>query len=564
MTHTKEAEKYVREITSGKLPACRWVVLACKRHLKDLERSKEKSFPFRFDEAKANKICNFAEFLPHTKGEWCFYHHDKQEWNTIHLQPWQKFVLCSLFGWVKKTNGMRRFTKASLYIPRKNAKSTLAACIGLYMLLEDGEPGAEVYSGATSRDQAMMVFRTAWIMVKKCPDLQAKYGVVVTGSTIPGALIAADGSKFEPIIGKPGDGSSPHCALIDEYHEHPNSDLRDTMETGMGARRQPLSLIISTAGSNIAGPCRQDWKVCEQVLAGKKGFVDETVFAVMWTIDDPEKWDLKKSLAIANPNWGISVNPEQVAPAVEAAKYNPEKQATVKTKYFNLWVQAKEAYYNIDAWEKLANPNIKPEDYKAYPCLLGGDFASKHDIVALMQLFVLPEEKYALFGKYYLPEDTINLPENQHYQNWERTGWLTKTPGSITDLEYLTNDAEEMMKQCNVEEMVCDPNRAWGVFPQLQKRGLPVVEYRNTVLFMSEPTKQLDALIRSGRIVHNGDPVLAWAISNVTAKLDKKENVYPNKDTARNKIDPVVSTLFALGRAMVRTGEPATSGFSFG
>jgi phage terminase large subunit-like protein len=196
--------------------------------------------------------------------------------------------------------------------------------------------------------------------------------------------------------------------------------------------------------------------------------------------------------------------------------------------------------------------------------LLGGDFASKHDIVALMQLFVLPEEKYALFGKYYLPEDTINLPENQHYQNWERTGWLTKTPGSITDLEYLTNDAEEMMKQCNVEEMVCDPNRAWGVFPQLQKRGLPVVEYRNTVMFMSEPTKQLDALIRSGRIVHNGDPVLAWAISNVTAKLDKKDNVYPNKDTARNKIDPVVSTLFALGRAMVRTGEPATSGFSFG
>lgn len=564
MTHAESATRYCKDIASGKKPACRWIKLACKRHLSDLERSKTKAFPYRFDVEKAERACYFASIMPHVKGEWCFFDHETREWNTISLEPWQEFILASLFGWVKKTNGMRRFTKSSLYIPRKNAKSTLAACIGLFMFVADNEPGAEVFSGATSRKQAMEVFKTAWIMVKKCPGLAERYGITITGQTTPGPLVTEDGAKFEPVIGKPGDGASPHCSITDEYHEHPTSELVDTMTTGMGARRQPLSLIVSTAGSNLAGPCREDWKACESMLEAIDGFVDETHFAMIWTIDEAEAWDSEAALEMANPNWGISVNPEVILPALEVAKRDPREQAKFKTKHLNLWVQAKEAYYNIDQWDKLANKALKPEDFIEFPCYVGVDPASTHDLTALMQLFCLPEKRFALFGRYYLPEATINLPENQHYQTWVRGGWVTQTDGNVTDMTRLIDDADEMAVKFKVEELLTDPTRAYGIEQFMQAKGIPVVQYRQTILTMSEPMKHLDAMIRSGSIVHNGDPVLAWAISNVTGKADKKENVYPNKETPRNKIDPVIGALFCIGRAIVRPEVPAMApGFSF-
>jgi len=169
-----------------------------------------------------------------------------------------------------------------------------------------------------------------------------------------------------------------------------------------------------------------------------------------------------------------------------------------------------------------------------------------------MQLFCLPDNRYALFGKYYIPEATLNLPENQHYRNWHIAGWLETAGEEITDLDHFKDDVLTACKEYKVLEMPSDPNRAWGVFPLLEKEGVPIVEYRNTVLMMSEPMKELDALIRSGRIIHCGDPVLTWAVSNTTGKIDKKDNVYPNKETNSNKIDPVIGAIMAIGRAMTR------------
>jgi phage terminase large subunit-like protein len=393
-------------------------------------------------------------------------------------------------------------------------------------------------------------------MMQKCPELTGLYGIEVTGHTVPGQILTADGSKFEPVIGKPGDGSSPHCAIIDEFHEHQTSELRDTMETGMGARRQPLCLVISTAGTNLAGPCREDWKACEKMLESIEGFIDETHFAVIWTIDDGEDWTTEAALAKANPNWGVSVHPEVILPALEVAKRDPRKQSAFKTKHLNQWVAAKNAYFNAEEWNRLADESLSPDQFAEFPCYLAADMASKHDLTVLMSLFCLPDKRYALFGKYYLPEATVELPENQHYSSWVRAGWITKTDGEITDMDVLINDAEAACKAFQVAEAPMDPARAWLVATALQKRGVPVVEYRNTVLQMSEPMKELDALIRSKRIVHNGDPVLAWAISNVTAKKDLKENVFPNKESERQKIDPVVASIFALGRAMLRPDTP--------
>lgn len=524
--------------------------LACERHLRDKISSLSKRFPYRFDSQKAEKVCRFLSNLTHTKGEWAG--------RPVVLEDWQRFIVCSLFGWVSKSNGFRRFQKARVYVPRKNGKSLFAAGVGLYMLRADGENGAEVYSGATSEKQAKEVFTPARQMCLNDPELVDFYDLIVNVSCI----LTPDGSKFEPVIGKPGDGASPHCAIIDEYHEHKTSELIDTMETGMGARRQPISFVISTAGADVAGPCREDWKNCERILENTGGFEDETCFCIIFTIDPDDKWDTEAALIKANPNWGVSINADRILAELKVAQQSARKQSAFKTKYLNQWVTAKDGFFNVSEWEKLKR-DIKREDYKEHPCYLAGDLASKHDLVALMHLFCLPDKRYALFGKYYLPAATLDLPENQHYRNWQIGGWIEAAGDDITDLETFKDDALELCRDYQVEEFPFDPNRAWGVFPALEREGLPVVEYRNTVLTMSEPMKELDALIRSGRIIHNGDPVLAWAIANTTGKYDKKDNVFPNKEAPQNKIDPVVGTLMALGRAMTRTGEESGPFFQF-
>ena len=543
--HITDFNKYVENVLCGKIIACKWVKLACERHKKDIQKSKMKSFPFVFDEGKASNACDFIELLPHVKGKWAA----DPKTKTIKLEPWQKFIIGSIFGWIKKSSGKRRFQKARIYVPRKNGKSILAAGIGLYMFSCDNEHGAEVYSGATSEKQAWEVFSPARQMAIKQPLMSKALGITVNAQSL---IREFDNSKFLPVIGKPGDGSSPHCAIIDEYHEHKTSDLLDTMETGMGAREQPLSLVISTAGSNATSPCREDWRNCEKILSGIDGFDEDNTFAIIFAADIDDNWEDESSLIKANPNWGVSINAEYMLAQLRDAKKEARGQSKFKTKHLNLWVSVKEAYFNLTEWNQLARPEIKREDYKEHSCYLSGDLASKHDLVALMQLFCLPDNRYALFGKYYIPESTLNLPENQHYRNWHIAGWIETAGEEVTDLDHFKEDVLAYCKEYNVIEMPSDPNRAWGVYPALEKEGVPIVEYRNTVLTMSEPMKELDALIRSGRIIHCGDPVLAWAISNTTAREDLKSNIFPNKESATNKIDPVVGTIMALGRAIIR------------
>jgi phage terminase large subunit-like protein len=559
LDHVKAAEKYADDVISGKILACKWAKLACERHRKDIASSITKRFPYRFDPELGEKTCRFFEKLPHVKGKWAKLDPVTKKRRTLQLEPWQKFIFVSIFGWVRKDSGKRRFRKARIYVPRKNGKSFISAALGWWMFAKDGEPGAEVYAGATSEAQARMVFKPAHQMAKINPNLPSQFGVTVNAQTL---IRDSDGAVFKTIIGKPGDGDSPHCAITDEYHEHPTSDQLDTMETGMGAREQPLSLVISTAGSNALGPCREDWKNCENILSGKDGFEDETTFAIIYGIDTGDRWDCEESLIKANPNWGVSIESVAMLADMKTAQQRASRQSAFKTKHLNQWVSVKEAYFNSTEWAALARPEINREDFNDMPCYLSGDLASKHDLVALMQLFCLPDKRFALFGKYYIPEATLDLPENQHYRNWHIAGHLETAGKEITDLDTFKDDAVKYCADFNVIEMPSDPNRAWGVYPALEKEGVPIVEYRNTILTMSEPMKELDALIRSGRIVHNGDPVLAWAIANTTARMDKKDNVYPNKESNTNKIDPVVGAIMALGRAMTRDNEGFVN-FSF-
>lgn len=543
--HVALLEGYVADVLSGDVPACKWIRLACERHRRDMAR---KGWEYRFDPERAERVCRFIELMPHVKGRWA-----AGTAKPLRLEPWQCFMVGSLFGWVHRTRGTRRFRKGRLYVPRKNGKSSLAAPIGLYMFAADGEPGAEVYSGATSEKQAWEVFGPAKQMAAKTPALVQRFGIEVNAKTL---VRLEDMSKFEPVIGKPGDGASPHCSITDEYHEHATDDQLATMETGMGAREQPLSLIISTAGDNIAGPCREDWLTCQKVL--ERVIEDEQMFALIYTVDEGDEWASEAALRKANPNYDVSVSGEFLQAQLREAINNTRKQGHFKTKHLNLWVQARDAFINMQRWHECRDTGLRIEDMKGRPCWMGLDLASKVDLAALELLFDVGDGRFARFGRYYLPEATVEQPDGngQSYRKWRDMGLLTVTDGNIIDFGVIEADVIELATEYGAKSVGYDPHQATMLVTRLQDAGVPVVEFRPTVLNFSEPMKQVEALIRDRKLAHDGDEIMTWTMSNVVAKVDAKDNVYPRKERAENKIDPFVALCMAMGLAM--QGGPET------
>lgn len=557
MDHVAKANTYVSDVLAGRIPACKWVKRACQRHVDDIDRSKSPDWPYRFDEAKAERICRWGELMPHVKGKWARKDPKTRKAKKIVLEPWQCWLLAMLFGWVKKSNGMRRFKRASVYVPRKNAKSTIACIIGWFMLGKDDEPGAEVYCGATSEKQAWEVFGPARQMGISEPDLPAALGATINARSI---VIPATNSKFEPVTGKPGDGASPHCAITDEYHEHTDSTQLDTMRTGMGAREQPLSLIISTAGENISGPCHDDWQSAEKLL--DRVIEDETWFAVIWTIDSEDDWTTEAALRKANPNWGVSVNPEIYLPDQAAAVRDVTKQGIFKIKHLNIWVGAAQGWVNMEQWRKCADPSLKMEDFAGCECWVGLDLASKVDVLSMVAVF-RREDEFVCFGRHYMPSETITLPENAHFRKWVAAKHLIQTDGARTDHTRVEADLREWSERFAIQQLAFDPREANYLIQQVGTwASFDRVEITQGPALMSEPMKEMEALIATGKLRHNGDPVLAWMMSNVVKKQARGggpvKYYYPAKLKDANKIDGAVALIMALGRAKVAT--PAASG----
>jgi phage terminase large subunit-like protein len=544
----QEAHQYALDVVEGRLPACQHARRACLRHLADLEKASAGSgWPYVFDPAKASRPVRFIELLPHVKGKWARSDPKTKKPSRLLLQPWQKFILCSIFGWVHRDTGLRRFQMASIYIPRKNGKSSFAAAIGLFMLTKDGEPGAEVYCGATTERQAWEVFGMARQMCLAEPKLPTSTGMKVLGS----ALIMPDGGKFMPVIGKPGDGASPHCFIVDEYHEHLDSSLLDTMRTGTGAREQALGIIISTAGDNLRGPCREDWRDVEKLLAGD--YEDDTKFGIIFSADDGDDWTMESTLVKANPNWGVSVLPQAYLPLQQQAIRKASEQAVFKTKHLNMWVGAKAGWANMQKWAACADPSMTLDQFDGGQCWIGIDAAAKVDVFSMVVLFQRGD-KTACFAKHFLPEETIELPENAHLRKWRDEGWLTQTEGARTDQAVVEQVLRDWSRRFAIECVAYDPREMNYLMGRVQSwAGFDIVEVNQGPAHMSEPMKELEALIEEGRIVHQNDPVLNWMMSNVVRKQSQGtvKYYYPSKERGDAKIDGVVALIMALGRKML-------------
>lgn len=541
----EQAREYARGVVDGHILACKYVKFACQRFLDDLEKQDDTNFPFTFNEEYANQACTIIETFPHTKGKWA-----AEQNNHMVLEPWQCFIVCNIFGWVEKGTNYRRYREFYGEIPRKNGKSQLAASVGLLTLTYDGEHGAEVYSGATTEEQAWEVFRPAKLMAEKLPAFRDHYGVEVAAKSL---FMLGNGSRFKPVIGKPGDGPSPHCAIVDEYHEHDTDTLYDTMKTGMGARTQPLLFVITTAGTDIAGPCYALRGDAIKVLEGS--VTNDRLFTIIYTIDEDVDWTSEEALVMANPNFDVSVGGEYLRQQQQDAINSARKQNTFKTKHLNIWCHARSPWMNMESWMRAADPELSIEQFANCSATAGIDVASKEDLTCWVRVFnkdIDGVTHYYVFANHYLPEDTAENPEKPHYAEWMNLGVLRTTPGNMLDLDIIEEDIQAATEIHRYRDIGFD---AWGAYQlasNLQEgkngRRLKVTEIARTTKHLSEPMKLIAALVDAGRVHHDGDPVLAWCVSNVTVKPDANDNIFPRKERDENKIDAAFALILAFNR----------------
>lgn len=567
LVHIEKAEKYIDDVLSGRVAACEFVKAACRRQREDLVRFKSHPI-YHWSPDHGARVCRFIERLPHVKG-------DKAKARELFvLEPWQCFVVTTIFGWRRKDTGGRRFKRAYIEVPRGNGKSALASGIGLYCLAADGEQGAEVYSAATTRDQAKVVWETAKAMMQKRADFAQKIGVELSNYSI---YQLATHSSFKALSREANfhDGLNVHCAIIDELHAHRTRETYDVIETGAAKRTSSLIFVITTAGSDTTGIC---YEVRSHVVKVLGGLEDDAQFGIIYTIDDGDDWTDPAIWQKANPNWNASVLPDVFSSLAFKAMQTPSAQNNFKTKHLNVWVNADKAAFDMRAWDKCADLNLKIEDFAGEECIAGVDLASKVDIAAKVRMFrrrvkkenyspTVPEAiaglvgdsnadkrqyeyHYYLFVTCYLPEAAVHDGRNSQYSGWELEGWFTVTPGDVLDFGLVREELEHDARQFKLREIAYDPWQAEQMSQELRAEGITTVEVRPSVQNFSAPMKELDALMREGRLHHDGNPVMRWMVSNTVGHFDAKDNIYPRKEKPDHKIDGVIATLMALGRWM--------------
>ena len=545
------AWNYAHAVIDGEIDACLWVKRACQRFLDDLDRDDADWF---YDAQKGHDPCAYIETLRHVKGSWA------KRKETIKLQDWQCFIYCNIFGFVYKYDvfddngecialeGTRRFRTVYIEVPRKNAKTTTAAGAVKYLFSEDGEAGPEVYTAATSRDQAKICFDIA----KRMTALEDESHIQINAHHMADLENAG---IMRPLHaeGTTMDGLNISAVCNDELHAWKRRDVYEVIETAVGARDNYLILNITTAGTNIDGVAYDQRIYLTKILEGS--VTDDAYFGVIYTIDEGDDWKDPEVWKKANPNYGVSVSPLQLQNLANQARKMPAKRTSFLTKHLNAWQTAGSAWMNLEQWDACADPSLKLEDFHGEECILGNDHASKRDLSAqaiVFQRVIDDKPHWYAFMRYYLPETAVR-DSFQQYDGWTRRGLIRQTPGSMLDVDRIEHDTMALADDLDVLEIAVDPGHnstQYGV--HMEQQGFEVIDVRPNRLNFSEPMKWLEAYVMEGRFHFNGDPVLTWNISNVTCKIDHMDNYFPAKERDANKIDGAIALLMAVNRWRAR------------
>ena len=538
------ARKYAEDVISGKILACKWVIAACQRQLDDLERAKSGEWKFHFDEDKASRICKFVELMPHVKGS-------KWAGQKIKLEPWQCFIFTTVFGWVDD-KGFRRFRLVYIAVARKNAKSTMSAPVGIYLTAADDEMGQEVYSAATTRDQAKIVWEVAKNMVDRLPDLRRSMGIDTSARSI---YQTSSGSKFIAVSaeGNSLDGLNG-SSIIDELHAHRTRKVYDVLETAKAARQQPLLWCITTAGFYRSGICYEVQTYLAKIL--DRVSKDDSFFGIIYTLDEGDKFQDEKNWIKPNPNLNVSVDIGELRSLALKASKMPSALTNFLTKHMNQWVNAPVNLFDITKWQKLGNPELKPEDFKLDPCWIGFDYAPRNDFSSRCQLFRREEldgTHYYAFWNHFLSEGKVEESDNASYQGWVREGLIATCEGNQTSTFMVAQDMIDLINEgYQTQELDFDASRTAGIEEIVTREtGVTPVDIPQQPSVMCIAAENLSALIADEKIHHNGDAVMTWMLSNVVGRKKGNWGLFPDKERDENKIDGVTALLVCLSRAKV-------------
>lgn len=502
-----------------------------------------------FDLPAAERVRDFfGKFLRHSKGEWAG--------QRFELLPWQwEDVVGPLFGW-KRASGVRRYRTAYIEVPKKNGKSTFCAGLSVYLLIGDDEPGAEVYSAGADREQASIIFREAASMVRASPELSDHIQVVPSTKRLAFPrtqswyhALSADAYRQE--------GLNAHAIIFEELHAQKNRDLWDTLAYAGASRRQPLLIAITTAGWDRESICWEQREYAQRVIDNL--IEDTSYFAYIRAADEKDDWTDPEVWRKANPSFGVTVKEDEFTEACQAAQKSPASENRFKRYRLNLWTEQATRWLSTAKWEACGG-EVDRKALAGRKCFAAFDLSSTQDLTALVLVFppTEDEEPWKLLPFFWAPRDSAVEKERKDrvpYLTWEREGFIVLTPGEVVDYNWIEAAILELGKEFAIQEVAFDPWNATQTANNLMDAGVDVIQFRQGYKSMNEPAKEFERLVISGNLAHGGHPVLRWNAANVCVVQDEHENLKATKKHSTGRIDGIVASIMALGRAMLAEKE---------
>jgi len=533
-----EGIKYAKAVLKGDIVAGKLIKLACQRFLNDLERT-----DLVFDYEKADYVKRFIGLFHHYTGKF-----NKKPFTLL---PWQNLFIENIYGfyWL---DGRRRFNTAYLQLARKGGKTQLSAALCLYHLIADGEPNANVFLAASSKEQAKIAYDAVRILAQQLDPKEKLYRCLRDGITfnkLPNKLkvLASDATKL--------DGYNPSAILIDEYHAHPNALVRNVLKSGTGMRISPIEIIITTAGFHKLAPCYILRNTCVDILKGNK--TDDVLFPMIFELDEEDDWQDEENFIKCQPNLGVTIAKEYMLAAINGVKNTPSDEVEVKTKLFNIWCDASSIWiasnYITDNSKKLSF-----DDFKNEPCYVGVDLAATEDLTAVVYSFKKNDQLYSI-PMFYLPAESLQKGRNRElYKQWYREGYLKLTPRNVTDYNYITDDILEVSKKCKIKKIAYDRfnSTQWAI--EATRLRLPLEIFSQALGNFNGITREMERLLLTNKITLDNNPILQWNFENVAIKTDHNGNVKPDKERSANKIDGVISLLQSVAILIDESAKPPT------
>jgi len=537
---SKKLWEYVEEVNKHKIITCKAVQQSVNRFQSDIKRSKDDpSFEWTFNETEGDKVVKFIEALKHYEGVFA----GKQ----IILEPWQHFIICNIYGWVKKDDPtVKRFRKAFIYTARKNGKTLLMSALALYGLLT--EPSAQVYSAAVKREQASIAFRNVKEFVRHNPTLQElikvyRYRIVREETASFFEALASDAKSL--------DGLNPSTAIIDEIAAQGSSALIDVIQSGQYSRKNPLLLEITTASHNMQSVGYLEYEAAKKILQGITK--DERFFTIIFELDENDNWRNEKTYIKANPNLNITVPLEALMQARDEAVRVSYKETEFRCKNLNQWMNANHTWISDQVWQKNLQTDSYEERLGDFLCVGAVDLSKRNDITAYTKYFYCPEDdKYIARHKFYIPEEQIDSKmrsDSMQIRKWIEQGYITAVPGETIDYQYLYDDIKADLNRYHLQEIAFDKWNAADLERQIGPLTT-LVEFPQSMKNMSGPAKDFEATILKGKNVDN-NPVVRWMNSCTVIYIDPSGNIKPRKDgdpASSSRIDGIITSIMALAR----------------